>query len=236
MHAYAMSISGRAIKTGGYASIPDKNKRERILLYYDPLRHFSLHLFWFGTTHGHIVLARQLFAAFSLTHVLSKYETQVNVFFNTFNHFSWSISSLSSDGTGSIIIHLLLSLSRCATSRPIVESFSKYLNLVNYFLDTNYISLWCSLKACLFFFFSFQLKVFFSTARYNFFQCKLLQVVRVALNVCSDRIKLRFISLPRLFYSPAFPGCLSYFGTFPRQFIHSRREQVLTVNKSIARN
>lgn len=134
-------------------------------------------------------------------------------------HFSWPISSLSSDGTLCIVIHLLLSLGRRATSRPILESFSKYLNPVNYFLDANYISLWCSLKACLFFFFffsflSFQLKVFFSTARYNFFQCKLFQVVRAVLRSTFAPIELNYVSSP----SPAFfrfPGCLSYFGTFP---------------------
>lgn len=126
------------------------------------------------------------------------------------------------------------SLRHIATdSRIILEIFKPRQLFLGHQL---YISLVLVKSVLVFFFFSFQLKVFFSTARYNFFQCKLLQVVRVALNVCSDRIKLRFISLPRLFYSPVFPGCLSYFGTFPRQFIHSRREQVLTVNKSIARN
>lgn len=96
------------------------------------------------------------------------------------------------------------SLRHIATdSRIILEIFKPRQLFLGHQL---YISLVLVKSVLVFFFFSFQLKVFFSTARYNFFQCKLLQVVRVALNVCSDRIKLRFISLPAFFtprFSPA---------------------------------
>lgn len=102
-----------------------------------------------------------------------------------------------------------------------------------------YISLVLVKSVLVFFFFfsflSFQLKVFFSTARYNFFQCKLFQVVRAVLRSTFAPIELNYVSSPSpaFFRSPVSPAVYRISVHFQRQFIHPRREQVLTVNKSI---
>lgn len=102
-----------------------------------------------------------------------------------------------------------------------------------------YISLVLVKSVLVFFFFfsflSFQLKVFFSTARYNFFQCKLFQVVRAVLRSTFAPIELNYVSSPSpaFFRSPVSPAVYRISVHFQRQFIHPRRERVLTVNKSI---
>lgn len=61
---YAMSINGRAIKTGGYASMPDGNRCEakRANLYPPPLCVFSS-VFLFRETDANCVNRRQLFSS-----------------------------------------------------------------------------------------------------------------------------------------------------------------------------